>query len=911
MKPALKRFATSVRILRWALIVACLLSVSSLPAQEPSKAENTEFVTARMGFEDFQYDWAEQKFAEFAEKYPESVLRARAVLFQGRARIEQKRYDAGIELLRANLDTAGAFADEYRFWIGEALLLSERFGDAAAAFADLIERNPESSFALSAAYRQAEAAHKQGDVERAIELLGAPDGAFESRRSREPDAEPSIWGTLLLAESLYMRGDVPGAEQALGRLPDGNLRNSASMRRNLLGSRIAHAKGELQPALERAVAAAKTAEEAGDKAFLAQAVSQQAAVQEALGRKPEALALYEKNLDAEVDIDLRRQAMVKTIELVLELSTTDAAVQKLQSFVNAKLDQPAVDLLQLTMGELRLRQFYSTPGAASQPASEWSPEVRAFINQAEDHFRVVTQVYTNSGHVGKASLNLGWCRWQVADFPAAREAFASATETLAASVDQAVALFKLADTEFKLGRYDAAAEHYRAVIDQHGQRREVREGLIDQVYYQLIQVGILSGRAELAANAAQSLLAEFPESYYADRGLLLAGQSLNVVRQPSTARSVFMALRERFPESELMPKARLAIARSYELEGMWNEAATEYASWLKDYPEQDNPLRPDAEFAQAHMFSLAGRPKDALTLFTDFAERYPSHPQTMKALQWVGDHYFNTGAYPEAERFYQRMFQGADRPAGRITYEARIFAARAAMKRQGYSDARDYLTGLINRAECPPEVLAEAWFALGDVWMQEPKEAGKEPENYKQARSAFNSSISINKNHALAPSAYGRLGDCHRQLQPFVGGANPGEQRDNFISTTNAYIQSLTHPLARVETRSQAAIGLGLSFELRAGEVPATEADEYRARAMERYLDVLYQTNIDRDNGEEPSLFWVNKAGMEAARLAEEMRDYERAIQICRRLADTIPPLNEYLNRRIRQLQEARAKQGG
>jgi hypothetical protein len=56
--------------------------------------------------------------------------------------------------------------------------------------------------------------------------------------------------------------------------------------------------------------------------------------------------------------------------------------------------------------------------------------------------------------------------------------------------------------------------------------------------------------------------------------------------------------------------------------------------------------------------------------------------------------------------------------------------------------------------------------------------------------------------------------------------------------------------------------------------------------------------------GESPDWFWVKKAGLEAARLAERLGDWPVAVNLYRRLQELLPPLRESLERKIQRARE-------
>src|SRR5207253_3589447 len=64
-------------------------------------------------------------------------------------------------------------------------------------------------------------------------------------------------------------------------------------------------------------------------------------------------------------------------------------------------------------------------------------------------FRSLTKNFPQSPLFGKAQLHLGWCYWLEENMGQAQKAFQGAVERLPVSPEQALAYFKLGDTQFR------------------------------------------------------------------------------------------------------------------------------------------------------------------------------------------------------------------------------------------------------------------------------------------------------------------------------------------------------------------------------------------------------------------------------------------------------------------------------
>ena len=148
----------------------------------------------------------------------------------------------------------------------------------------------------------------------------------------------------------------------------------------------------------------------------------------------------------------------------------------------------------------------------------------------------------------------------------------------------------------------------------------------------------------------------------------------------------------------------------------------------------------------------------------------------------------------------------------------------------------------------------------------------------------------------LVPLAWGEMGDCYLQLAGQPQGAH------FYDDATNAYAQVINSPLADAAARSQAQMGIGLVLEKRAAQATGPDQTALLQQALQNYLDVLYGKNL-RD-GEPADPFWLKKAGLQAASVAETLGEWPQAVNVYRRLEELLPHLHDLLEKKIANAQE-------
>jgi TolA-binding protein len=410
---------------------------------------------------------------------------------------------------------------------------------------------------------------------------------------------------------------------------------------------------------------------------------------------------------------------------------------------------------------------------------------------------------------------------------------------------------------------------------------EVKSTLLAPALYKSLRSAVNLGDLGAAADALRRILAEFPDSGFGDRAVLLYGQTLSQRGSAADARGEFENFLNKFPGAPLASEVHLAVARTFIREGNWRAAAAQYDAWVARFA--DSPALPQAEYDRAWLYDQAGDGARALALFTNYVARFPATRHAMLAQNWMGDYFFNRGQFVKAEENYQRLFQNTNCPP-ELAYQSRLAAGRAAFARQGFENARSYFTNLINDAKCPADVAAQALFALGDTWIEEPPADRAKPlEKFADAINAFSRVTQTHATNRLAPLAWGKIGNCHLQL----ASSAPGR----YEQAADAYKKAMEHPQADFAARALAELGLANVLEKQAQP----------AAALEHYQNVLYYEKILRD-GEQPYARAVKEAGLAAGRLLEEQQKWGEAAKTYQRLAGELPSLRATLDKKIEKL---------
>lgn len=871
------------------LLILFLLVLGGESVFAADSREERAFAVAVAAFHDGIYDRAEGAFAQFVERYPQSVHVSEAILLEAQSQFKQGKFTEAIALLSAPAGNLGTFAESYAYWLGEAQFARGDFSAASETFIALPKKFPQSLFCLTATVEGAAAFERLGDWPRLITLLTETNGVFA--RSAELDGTNQLVtrGRLLLAQAQLAQEKYTEAIATLKMLNPQTLTPDLDWQRANLLCRVQVGAGDLDAALVTATNLLQLAR-TQNASRLADSVAWHGTVLERMGRWAEAGAAWSENLTNTVPEEWQRQAVLKMAETAMAQKKFTEALSSLEDFLKRFPDSPVAPLALLTLGEFNLRQLALSPTETNQ---------LTIALGRFDQLLATTGNTSPAELMGKAYLDRGWCYWlagkaaeNAGDLKAAAKAisnsladFTAAAAKLPLSEDLAVAKFKMGDAQFALKDFPSARKSYAAVLTEFAAWPQVMQSLGDRALYQLIRANVELQDATGAEQAMHQLLEQFPKSELADNGLLLLGEGLSDLGSPTNAVAVLRDFEQRFPDSPLRPQVALALAQTFERAADWPSAVASYERWLTDFPT--NALRPQVEYSLGYADFQAGNETNALARFAGFVAQFPTNELAPQAQWWVADYYFRLGgnSYSEAEKNYELIFQTPAWKNSPLYYQAKLMAGRAAVGRLGFQDAANYLIGMATDTNCPPPLATQALFAYGDVLMQMLSTDTNRPfANFELATNVFTQLYLANPTNDLGALACSELGDCNLQL-----GA--------FDAATNAYAQVINSSYAGSGLRCYAQIGVGRVLEKKAEGTPPEVRKALLDQARKNYLDAFetgYGNGL-RDN-ESADARWVKKAGLLALPLLSADGKYPD--KFFERMETLLPPLKEMLEKK-------------
>lgn len=851
--------------------------------------ENRAFTAATKAFKDGMWPWAESEFAEFVQKYPRSEHRAEAVLLQAQAMYHQTNGAGTLQLLTANLETAGKLADEYQFWIAEAQYQRGDFSKAAEAYVEL-RRFAASPRRVAAMVGEAAAHARLTNWARVGAVLGAPESEFAQVVRGDPTNTHVPHGLLLLAEAQLELKNFPAVEAALAPLAGRKLDGALDWRAERLRFLARLAQTRLPEALiasSNLVALATNVP--GNRAVvLSESVALRAEVLERLGNRAEARAVLELNLAPGTPPERQEHALLKITELALAEGLLVAANDTLVRFLDLSSNSPAAATALLSLGEIHLRQavvIFNTNAATG------SAEATNHLDAALGLFDRLVNRYTNSPHAGRGELNRGWSLWLKGQANDSAAAFERAAARLGDSEEGVVAQYKLGDALYAQKDFARALAAYQSAAGASARWTNVQAAFGADLLHQVLRTSLELTNVAVATNAMAQLMTLQPRPPASDRSLLLLVQGLADAGRPELSRAEYEEFVALAPDFSRRAEIELVLGRAREQQGDWAAAISGYEWWLGQFPT--NVLRPQVEYQLAWANSRAGRETNAFQLFADFATRHPTNELAPQAQWWVADWYFGNSLFPKAEENYKTVFQSW--PQSALAREARLMAGRAALAGARSQDAISYFTNLTSDVNCPADLKVRALFAYGNALMVQPAAGTNQLANFEEAIRVYDLIQQGYPTNEFAVLAWVEKARCWTQL----GAAG-------FTNAWLAFSQVITSSVANVTARSEAQVGRGELLKSAAqGATAGAERATLLRQALDDYFAVVYEKNLIHEK-ERHDPFWVKRAGLAAGTILESLGEWEQAEKLYSTLQGVSTSLRATFQRKIEQARERR-----
>ncbi len=608
--------------------------------------ERSAFYQALAPFNQDRFADAKSAFERFLRQYPESQLHDEARLRLAQALYRQDAFAEAAAAYQAVAEGKSEFADVAAFERGLALQKAGKPRDAAAAFAAMAERFPESQRAPKARLYSGTFLFDAGDFAGAIERLKP---LVEAKKEQADEA--SYW----LAMSLSKAGRPADAEQAFAQalrdFPKSSL--AGDMQLGLADARLAQSQWEPAAAGFRAYAAAWGRTEQAPRALYSAAVALHRAEKyaESDGVCGEFLKAYERH-------ELAPQALFMSGENRFLLRSYDSAGARYRELLELK-GAPADRVARAHFRLAWVHRYAKRYDAALEELAKMDPAAAGPAVAGEAHYvRGVCQfelakypdsvkalsAYLQSGDVSRfgddALLKLGVAQTKLEQPAEAVRAFERLAREYPKSDLLPQAQYQIAERLYDLKQYGKAIEWYRKSAD--------RQPPDELSPYALFGIGLCAydqARWAEAADAFGQVAERFKASDLAPQALYRKGASLMKAEKWADAEGAFRAMLASAPKHDLARSAQAMVGTCLQEQKKWAEAAAAFRAVVDAYAAEKDQARMYYELGWS--WREAGQEAESLKAFRALADKFPSDPLATDAFFYLAEAAYAEPAKPE------------------------------------------------------------------------------------------------------------------------------------------------------------------------------------------------------------------------------------------------------------------------
>ncbi len=547
-------------------------------------------------------------FRTFDERYPDSPESPRNLLDLAEVLLAEKNYatatDVLTRLIGMNADTA--VIDDARYWLGRALTLQGQYAEATNVLITV-------SMSESASPNlRAEALFTLGGAHLALNDRAGSIGFFEDGIRTASGSEVKrkgkrLIGTVMVEGDEWKRG-IRMLREVVNEAPMA----PAADRTQLLIAQVLAGRGQSEQSLKEYQFYLETFT---NTTGLAEARVGKAREFLRLGRYSEAADAFMK---AQVGLgDPSRQAEC--------LLLAGRAFNRNGQF------QQAVEAFDALVAD------HADSGLADDAAFERAESLFELgeIAEAESAFRLISTNSVNPRISLESLIRVAELKWKQGELAAAVEVY---SECLARDLDQSERVRVLTGrgtVVYELGRFDAALEDFKAVMNSEG-------GSGHRVRYLSALCHYWLGDEAAATEIQESFVSTHTNSVYAAKALFWLGNYDFNAGRFSEAEARFLDYAKKYDQNDEAAHALLWAGRAAYRQKEFIRAIEIFGELVKAHPE--SPWLPEARFEQGNALVELAKFDEAILVFQDLLNRFPEHDIAGDTWLRLGDCQFMLGA---------------------------------------------------------------------------------------------------------------------------------------------------------------------------------------------------------------------------------------------------------------------------
>jgi len=660
----------------------------------------------------------------------------RSVFYLGIAQFNGGKFGDAIPVLERflTLFPASSMAEEARVRQAQCLYRTDRFADAATAFAPAAAGD--GPYAALAAFERGLALYK-------AKRFPDASAAMADMAARFPRDANAARAALYAGTFLYEGGDFSGAAGHLrGRTAQNlPLADEAAywLGMSLLkDGKAAEAETEFAQALEKHGRSTL----AGDMRL---GLADARLAQENMAGAADAFADYASRF---AKSDSAPQALYSAGVALHRAEMYAASDARCTEFLKAFGNHPQSVQVLFLSGENRFLQ-------------------RQYEAAAERYREFLARSPEEPGQRARAHFRLAWCHRHGRRFD---EALAALDKEEIRSAGKAItdeSLYVRGACLFDLGRYGDAEKALAAYL-----KADARGRFADDAILKLSVAQARTGGMARAVGGFERFLEQYPDSELAAQTRYQLAEGLFELKRFDAAASRYAQVLEHADATALHPFAMLGLGLCAQEQGNWQEASARFGELAARHPASD--LVPQALYRQGQALMKDQQWDAAETAFQALTSRFPKHELARPAWVAIGTSRQNRGAWEEAAKAFAQAAQisstAEDQP--RVLYElawSHREAGREAESLQAFRRLADAF---------PQDPLtADACFHLAEAKYKEAAAAGDSPDEnarkaFREAAALYSRTLDLAQDDRLGDKAWYRVGWCRWWLGEYAGAAD-------------------------------------------------------------------------------------------------------------------------------------------
>jgi len=457
--------------------------------------------------------------------------------------------------------------------------------------------------------------------------------------------------------------------------------------------------------------------------------------------------------------------------------------------------------------------------------------------------------------IDKIHYGLAWSFLKVGEFKEAIAEFQKIVKNTGDNTVKVAALCQIGDAYQDSGDYNKAAEVYDSILKDYP-----GSFYSDYVQYQLGLVFLKASNYEAAIMAFQNLRNNFPNSTLSDDAYYALGLSYFQREDYESSSAIFAKFQGELKDSYLRAQAVYLLGTSLYNLGKFTEAIEAFKEIIRSYG-QDTELVQKAEYEIADCYDQMGNEKEAMSRFKMLRSKYPDSRLTPEIMWWLGEYYYRHSDLAMARRYFFSLIQ--DFPKSNLITDTYYVLGSIDSEESRWDDA---ITNFNKAIELGKSDLAgQAAIAIADIYVKQDK-PDLALSTYQGAQKGY-----PNLGHLIYP----KIADIYR--------------------TKNDYDQAVVFyrkSLEVVPVRQMSDI------QFKIAEVLQTQgkADE----AIEEYLKVTYLYSEKND--------LAVKALLRVGSIYEDKNNFTEAMQVYKRIISMNVGEAKYAKERIDWINTRKAK---